>query len=77
MINYHILDILRFGLINKWINDMNFGSSLENLKSHGVEYVASTKVLTMYDLQAPFYILAAGALFCLFVFFFEFFKVFR
>ena len=77
MFNFHILDIQRYGLINKWINDMNFGSSLENLRNHGVEHVASTKVLTMYDLQAPFYVLAAGALFSLLVFLFEVSKVFR
>lgn len=76
--NSLILDIQRYGLINKWIADINFKASLKNLKLYEGQFQATTKVLTMHDLQAPFYALAAGAFTSLMVFLCELiFQMFR
>ena len=59
-INSLILDIGRFGLINKWINDVNFKVMLERFKEHPPPS-NRPKVLTLDDLLLSFLILLSGA----------------
>lgn len=59
-INEILLDIQRYGFIMKWINDINFQSTLINMKSIAGE-AAATKVLSLYDLKFPFFVLMLGS----------------
>jgi hypothetical protein len=58
-INEILFDIQRFGLIKKWINEINFEATLANMKS--VDYESSAaKVLSLDDLKFPFLVLIGG-----------------
>lgn len=58
-INAIILDIKRFGFINKWISDINFKVKIEKAKIHPEESFR-TKVFTVEMASLAFFILAMG-----------------
>lgn len=62
-VNAILLRCLNGGLVYKWVNDMAFNTTIYNLNRFGGYYVAAYKILTVQDLQLPFYILVVG--FCL------------
>lgn len=65
-----LLDAQCFGLLAKWIQDINFNVTLGNsLKFQAIE--SNFKVLTINDLQLPFYILVIGILISTIVLLFE------
>lgn len=60
-INEILMNIQRYGLIMKWINEINFKATLVNMKSYGgSESTSSTKVLSLDDLKFPFFIWICG-----------------
>jgi hypothetical protein len=70
-INAIILDIMQFGFINKWINDINYKVKLETMKIHPEESFR-TRVFTIEDLQLAFFILALGISFAILTLLIEF-----
>lgn len=58
--NEILMDIQRFGFILKWINDINYKSTLVNMKTF-VEAPGGAKVLSLNDLKFPFYVLFGGS----------------
>lgn len=58
-VNAIILDITRYGFINKWIEETNFKVKLENMRENPPVSLRA-RVLTINDLQLPFYILLIG-----------------
>lgn len=58
--NSVLMDIHRYGFIKKWIDDMNFASSLVNMKTF-VEASGVAKVLSLDDLKFPFFVLLGGS----------------
>ncbi|CRL04597.1 CLUMA_CG017665, isoform A [Clunio marinus] len=74
VINALILDIVRFGLMNKWINDVEYESKLKN--NLGIQDVVS-KSLTLNDLQLPFFTVIFGQALAVVVYIIEFFVKFK
>lgn len=58
-INSIILDINRFGLINKWIEEANYKVKLESMKINPPSSNIA-RVLTIDDMQLPFIVLLFG-----------------
>jgi len=59
-INKILLDIHRYGFIEKWINDFYFATELKFLKTMG-ETDEGLKILSLNDLKFPFYALIGGS----------------
>lgn len=57
-LNEILQDIERFGFIDKWINDFDYESSLENIKN--LSFESTQKVLSLDDLKFPFIALGCG-----------------
>ena len=68
-VNEVLLDIVQFGLMNKWIEDMIFRATMRNLKK--TRHDIRAKSINMIQLQLPFFLLAAGILFSFAVLLFE------
>ncbi|KAL7029684.1 hypothetical protein ACKWTF_006319 [Chironomus riparius] len=58
-INKILMDIQRYGFIQKWINDFYFATELKYLRTMG-ETDDGLKILTVNDLKFPFYALIGG-----------------
>lgn len=58
-INEILFDIQRFGFIMKWINEINFQATMNNMKSFNVE--EKSIVLSFDDLKFPFIVLMTGS----------------
>lgn len=59
-INVVILRLLNGGLIEQWINVMNFNATMRDLALYRNVDDEKFKILTMNDLQFPFYLWAIG-----------------
>ncbi|XP_062539174.1 uncharacterized protein LOC134207475 [Armigeres subalbatus] len=59
-INVFILEMLNGGLINHWIDVMNFNATLRDWKKMMGSHEENFKILTLIDMQFPFYLLAIG-----------------
>ncbi|XP_062539172.1 uncharacterized protein LOC134207473 [Armigeres subalbatus] len=59
-INAVILRMLNGGLINHWIDVMNFNATVQNLALYRSINEEKFKILTLKDLQFPFYVWAIG-----------------
>nr|XP_019565581.2 uncharacterized protein LOC109433597 [Aedes albopictus] len=70
-INMIILRLLNGGLINHWINVMTFNATLRDLALYRSVGDEKFKVLTMTDLQFPFYLWAIGLTLSSVIFVFE------
>ncbi|XP_070495744.1 uncharacterized protein [Chironomus tepperi] len=69
-INKILMDIHRYGFIEKWINDFYFATELRYLKTMGDED-EGLKILTLNDLKFPFYALIGGNCVSMIVIFIE------
>lgn len=71
--NLQLLYMRAGGLINKFIQDINYRSTLENTIHHkNVEFFTNFKVFTMMEMQMPFIFLLFGFLVSFLVLFGEF-----
>lgn len=68
-LNEILQDIERFGFIDKWINDFDYESTLENIKN--LNYESTQKVLSLDDLKFPFIALGCGTSIGFITFFLE------
>nr|XP_019562906.2 uncharacterized protein LOC109431157 [Aedes albopictus] len=59
-INILILQMLNGGLINHWIDVMNFNVTIRDWEQIRSSHEESFKILTLIDMQFPFYLLAIG-----------------
>lgn len=59
-INCFLLFIKNAGLVNKWIGNAIYAEKLKTI--YGYRHQANFKVLTIWDLQMPFFLLAFGIL---------------
>ncbi|XP_001651225.2 uncharacterized protein LOC5566818 [Aedes aegypti] len=59
-INVLILQMLNGGLINHWIDVMNFNVTIRDWEQIRSSHEESFKILTLIDMQFPFYLLAIG-----------------
>ncbi|CAO1388076.1 unnamed protein product [Diamesa tonsa] len=55
-INQILLDIQRYGLMEKWIRDINFMTTLQYIRDFDEDNI-NVKILSMKDLQFPFFLL--------------------
>ena len=58
-INKILMDIHRYGFIEKWINDFYFATELKYLRTMA-DTDEGLKILTVNDLKFPFYALIGG-----------------
>ncbi|CAO1388277.1 unnamed protein product [Diamesa serratosioi] len=58
-INQILLDIQRYGLMEKWIKDINFMTTLQYIRDFDEDNI-NVKILSMKDLQFPFFLLFFG-----------------
>jgi hypothetical protein len=65
-INKILVDIQRFGFINKWISEFSFKYELVNRKNY-THTTMPFKTLSLHDLKFPFYTLMLCNLICMFV----------
>lgn len=64
--NEILFDIHRFGFILKWINDINYQVTLQNMREFKHEST-TVKVLSLEDLKLPFLVLLGGNSFGVFI----------
>lgn len=74
-INEVLLDMVAGGLIDKFIREMYFNTTLSNVKQFGSYHIDSYKVFTLTDLQLAFYILGVGIIISGLFLLFEFVSV--
>lgn len=58
-INQILLDIQRYGLMEKWIRDIDFITTLQYIRDFDEDNI-NVKILSMKDLQFPFFLLLFG-----------------
>jgi hypothetical protein len=68
-LNAIILDLLAGGIVNKWIEDVNFGIKLQSMKKQAT--IVHHRELSVDDLMLSFMILGGGSAFSAFLFVIE------
>lgn len=68
-LNEIILDLLAGGIVNKWIEDVNFGIKLQSIKKQTT--IVHLRELRLDDLMLSFMILGGGSAFSAFLFIIE------
>ncbi|GAB0091173.1 glutamate receptor [Sergentomyia squamirostris] len=72
-INKALLLLTRGGFLEKWIDDMNFNVTWDNLKRFGYPNENYFHNVSLADLQLPFYVLLIGTVFSFLVLMIEFY----
>lgn len=69
-INEILLKLLNGGFMEKWIKDMHYTTTLQNIKELNFQY-RNFKILNLSDMQLPFCVLGCGLIISIFVLLFE------